>query len=87
MKYIILLTAVLMVGCATHPTNVEPVQTDIVESCDAVVERINDLNQKQEIAFAGDVILVSLIGLPLMPSHEDELALELGKLQNCEQIW
>jgi starvation-inducible outer membrane lipoprotein len=87
MKHLLLLTALFMVGCATHPTHVEPVETDIIESCDAVVERINDLNQKQEIAFAGDVVLVSLIGLPLMPSYEDELALELGKLQNCENIW
>lgn len=85
MKYLAMVSLLALAGCATHPSNIKPVEvsTDSVD-CSEVATRVNELSQKQEIAFAGDVVLVSLIGLPLMPSYEDELAIELGKLSKCE---
>lgn len=84
MKYLLIAMLVLIGGCATHPSNVEPVEiTSAPLDCSEVAERVNTLSQKQEVSFAGDVILVSLIGLPLMPSYEDELATALGEWKQC----
>ena len=84
MKYLAIAMLILIGGCATHPSNVEPVEiTSAPLNCSEVAERVNTLSQKQEVSFAGDVILVSLIGLPLMPSYEDELATALGEWKQC----
>lgn len=84
MKYLLIATLVVLAGCATHPSHVEPVVTTAPADCYEVAERVNSLSESQEIAFAGDTILVSLIGLPLMPSYEDELAQALGEWEHCK---
>lgn len=85
MKYLAMVSLLALAGCATHPSNIKPleVSTGSVD-CNEVATRVNELSQKQEIAFAGDVVLVSLIGLPLMPSYEDELAQALGEWEQCK---
>lgn len=85
MKYLAMVSLLALAGCATHPSNIKPVEvsTDSVD-CNEVATRVNELSQKQEVAFAGDVVLVSLIGLPLMPSYEDELAQALGEWEQCK---
>lgn len=75
MKLLVLITLVILTGCATHPNNIKPVNNAVPTDC----SQVEELYAKQEISFAGDIILVSLIGLPLMPSYEKELS----ELRNC----
>lgn len=75
MKLLVLIILAILTGCATHPNNITPVNNSIPVDC----SRVEELYTKQEISFAGDIILVSLIGLPLMPSYEKELS----ELRNC----
>lgn len=100
----LLTTALLLGGCATHPSNVEPADTDYTytfTSCKENYQDVHtaydvyiDLYDKQEFANFGDIFLVFMIGLPLMPDHEDELSEALNEYNvtlalyknNCEKL-
>ncbi|UUW39712.1 hypothetical protein VP14_025 [Vibrio phage VPMCC14] len=82
---ILKLTALLLLlqGCSTHPSNVEPITTEFnygFKSCEQNYQDVHitydkyiNLYDKQEFASFGDIFWVFMVGLPLMPDHEEEL--------------
>jgi starvation-inducible outer membrane lipoprotein len=85
LKSVVVLSIITLVGCATHPSSVKPAKVDLInQSCEEIAKEVNDLYASQEVAFTGDTIMITLIGLPLMNSHEDELAVALGKWEHCK---
>lgn len=105
MKALALISAALLIGgCATHPSNVEPSGSEYSYTFNSCKENYQDVNtaydkyinlyDKQEFANFGDIFLVFMIGLPLMPDHEDELSEALNEYNvtlasyknNCEKL-
>lgn len=75
------LPLLMLIGCATHPNNIEPIATD--RPCTSRdLDRLEELRKEQKRAANTDAIGVFMIGLPIGsmngPDHKQEIAQIMG---------
>ncbi|UOK16733.1 hypothetical protein [Vibrio phage phiKT1024] len=87
-KTLTLLSIAALSGCSIHPSYIEAKKFEQNVPCDSINEQVQIAKDeyetaysKQELSHGGDIVLVSLIGLPMMPDNSEEVSKALGKYQ------